>query len=70
MSSALGASNRSFTCVKMPLNRKITCTDTLMTPEFSGPVGTIYQVGCPEKCADELLNLFGDELYSGDSSIC
>jgi len=42
MSSALGASNRSFTCKKVPLNRKISCTDTLMTPEFSGPIGTIY----------------------------
>jgi len=41
-----------------------------MDAEFSGPIGTIYQVGCPESCADELLNLFGDELYSGDSSIC
>jgi len=42
MSSALGASNRSFTCKKVPLNRKISCTDTLMSPEFSGPIGTIY----------------------------
>lgn len=34
MSSALGASNRSFTCKKVPLNKEISCTDTLMSSDF------------------------------------
>jgi len=38
----MGAGSRSFICKAVPKNYKITCTDSLMTPDFEGPVGTIY----------------------------
>ena len=48
----------------------ISCKETASNIIFSGPIGMKFLVKCPVDCSKISHNVFGSNIYSGDSSIC
>lgn len=49
---------------------EIDCTTTAENEMFDGAVGTKFSVKCPPECSKIAINVFGDTIYSADSSVC
>lgn len=62
--------SRSFIFKKAKQLTEIDCTTTAQDELFEGPAGTKYSVKCMADCSKIVINVFGDTVYSADSSIC
>ncbi len=69
-SGSISKSDFSFSVESAPDVLPIKCDDPASKPEFAGALGKKFLVKCPHDCSKQNQNVFGNELYSGDSSIC
>ena len=69
-STSIDKSDYSFSIEEAPPVIKVDCKTTASHTQFSGTIGMKFLVKCPPKCSKVPHNVFGNELYSGDSSIC
>ena len=69
-STSIDKCDYSFSTEEAPEVISVDCETTTNVKEFSGTLGTKYLVRCPANCSKKSHNVFGNNLYSGDSSIC
>ena len=69
-STSIDKSDYSFSVEQAPPVIQIDCKETASIPQFAGTLGMKFLVRCPENCSKIPHNVFGNNLYSGDSSIC
>jgi len=69
-STSIDKCDYSFNIQEAPDVISVECETTGNLKEFSGTLGTKYLVKCPSNCSKIAHNVFGSNLYSGDSSIC
>ena len=69
-SSSIDNKSFAFTLEASPEIEQLTCAETSNSHKFNGSLMTKYLVNCPPKCSLQAQIVFGNEVYSGDSSIC
>ncbi len=69
-STSIDKSDFSYSIEEAPPIIEVECKTTANQTQFSGTIGMKFLVKCPPKCSKVPHNVFGNELYSGDSSIC
>jgi hypothetical protein len=69
-STSIDKSDYSFQIEEAPAVILIDCKTPASTPQFAGTLGMKFLVRCPQKCSKVPHYVFGNNLYSGDSSIC
>jgi len=69
-STSIDKSDFSFSLEQAPPIIEVDCKTTGSQTQFSGTIGMKFLVKCPPNCSKIAHNVFGNELYSGDSSIC
>lgn len=69
-STSIDKSDYSFTIEEAPPVIIVDCKTQGSLSQFAGTLGMKFLVKCPGKCSKIPHNVFGNELYSGDSSIC
>lgn len=69
-STSIDKSDYSFQVEEAPPVITVDCKTTASVPEFAGTLGMKFLVYCPENCSKAPNYVFGNILYSGDSSIC
>ncbi|MCQ2815708.1 MAG: hypothetical protein MJ252_00430 [archaeon] len=69
-SASIEKSDYSFSIELAPPVINIDCQTTLLNEQFSGTLGTKFLVKCPKNCSKFPPIVFGNGIYSGDSSIC
>jgi hypothetical protein len=69
-STSIDKSDFSFQTEEAPPVILIDCKTTASVPQFAGTLGMKFLVRCPENCSKIAHYVFGNVLYSGDSSIC
>ncbi len=69
-SSGISGSDFAYTIENAPSILTISCKETSTNPVFSGPLGKKFLVKCPGDCSKISHNVYGNTIYSGDSSIC
>lgn len=68
--AAFGAAARSVLFKTAAPITRVTCNDSAASAKFSGNVGTKFLVFCPPGCSKKPPSLFGNGIYTDDSSIC
>jgi hypothetical protein len=69
-STSIDKSDYSFQVEEAPPVITVNCKTTASTPQFAGTLGMKFLVRCPDSCSKTSHYVFGNNLYSGDSSIC
>lgn len=68
--AAHGPNPRSVTFKTAPQITRIDCYEIGGSSRFSGPLGTKFTVFCEKGCSKKENNVFGEQIYTDDSSIC
>ena len=68
--AAHGSNPRSITFKNAPQITRIDCYEIGGSSRFAGPIGTKFTVFCERSCSKKENNVFGDQTYTDDSSIC
>ena len=68
--AAHGPNLRSITFKDAPQITRIDCYEIGGSSRFSGPLGNRFTVYCEKECSKKENNVFGDQVYTDDSSIC
>jgi hypothetical protein len=69
-STSIDMANYSFSVKEAPPVKNIDCKTSAAAADFGGIIGTKYLVNCPFNCSKLTHHVFGNEVYSADSSIC
>jgi len=69
-SSGINKSDFSYTIEQATPVLTISCKTQGINNLFSGKIGRKYLVKCPVNCSRMTHNVFGNQIYSADSSIC
>ena len=69
-STSIDKSDYSFSVEVAPSIIQIDCKTTSANDSFSNTLGMKFLVRCPEKCSKIPHRVYGNGIYSGDSSIC
>ena len=68
--AAHGPNARSITFKDAPQITRIDCYEIGGSTRFSGPLGTRFTVYCEKDCSKKENNVFGNAIYTDDSSVC